>query len=151
MSQRVYINGGTLAVHADRPRLVLPEGFTSRGEYHLTIFDPKDAKALRAKNGWSNTQLSDWMKAQAGTTIPGTPKVLGIGSVTQGDNQAYFDVVEWPECQAWRASLGLEPKDLHVTAGFKESDIHGVPKDRTTLLSSSDAIRLLSWQAFEPG
>jgi len=136
VSQKLTLNKGTVAVHAERPRFTLPPDFQSRGEYHITLLDPSDLKALRSSRGWSNKELSVWLTSLEGTAISGTPRSLGIGTVVDGDNQAYFEVLEWPEAQQWRNSLGLGHKDLHITAGFKDSDIHGVPKNRSTLVSS---------------
>lgn len=50
------------------------------------------------------------------------------------ENEAFFWVISWPGGQAFRSSLGLPPKDFHITLGFRFSDIHSVYKDESTLL-----------------
>lgn len=152
MSQKLQVNKGTLAVHARRPQFTLPEGFQNRGEYHLTLLDPRDLKAIKSSKGWSNKELDTWLKSQEGQSIDGSPRGLGIGTAIDGDNQVYFEVIEWPEAQAWRAALGLSHKDLHVTAGFLVSDIFGVLKNRSTLIASDHSL-LLAYEieALDPG
>jgi len=135
MSQKVHYIKGTLAVETRRPSFSLPPDFQSRGEYHITVLDPRDAKVLKQAHGCSNQGLEEWMKSQHGATISGTPQSLGIGRASDGSNEAYFEVIDWPEAQQWRGEQGLGPKDFHVTVGFKGSDVHGVPKDRSTIIS----------------
>eukprot|EP01027_Heterolobosea_sp_BB2_P017756 GEZU01025129.1.p2 GENE.GEZU01025129.1~~GEZU01025129.1.p2 ORF type:complete len:239 (-),score=63.39 GEZU01025129.1:1013-1729(-) len=62
---------------------------------------------------------------------------LGLGRVQSGNNEAYFKVIEWPSAAAFRALVGLEPKDFHVTVGFKSADIHGVNKGPSTLVAKT--------------
>lgn len=135
---RVYQNKNTLAAPTVPPSYTLPEGFQSRGEYHLTVLDAADGKVLKTIHGWSNRVLETWLAEQVATgiEIPGTPTRLGVGYATQGDTAAYYEVYEWPEAQAWRASLGLGHKDLHVTIGFRGADPHGVSKGRETLIEA---------------
>lgn len=136
MSIRLHLNKGTLAAPARRPHFTLPEGFQTRGEYHITILGPDDQRTIKALKGWSNREVGEWVKTLEGLAISGAPQSLGIGTAVDGDNQVYFEVIEWPEAQEWRRTQGLGHKDLHVTVGFKDSDIHGVPKNRTTLISN---------------
>lgn len=60
--------------------------------------------------------------------------VLGVGSASAKSNATVFVVVKWPQMNQVRAAFGLEHKDFHVTLGFKQSDIHGVAKDETSLV-----------------
>lgn len=140
MGQRIYQYKNILAIPSGRPSFLLPEGFEVRGEWHLTLVDPIDTKLLKERNGWSNRDVDLWLKKQVGTDIPGYPKRLGIGHASKGGAEAYYEVIEWPEAQEWRKSLGLGPKDLHITVGFKGEDPHGVPKGKATLISSVDSL-----------
>ena len=71
--------------------------------------------------------------------IKSNPKNLGLGRVILGENVAYFIVIEWKEVQEFRKSLELDEKDFHITVAFgSEGDIHNVPKDKTTLVKSSE-------------
>ena len=57
----------------------------------------------------------------------GIPAFLGL--------VVFFVVVESADIQAFRYKLGLTKADLHITLGFNVRDIHGVKKDRSTLVS----------------
>ena len=59
---------------------------------------------------------------------------IGLGRVKKGDDEVYYDVVMWPTGNFIRRKLGLKSKDLHITLGFKNKDIHDVPKNLTTIL-----------------
>ena len=59
----------------------------------------------------------------------------GLGKVSRGDDTCYFVVASSSDGQFLRQNLLLKNKDFHVTLGFKEHDIHGVAKNKTTLLS----------------
>ena len=53
----------------------------------------------------------------------------GVGKASRGGNTAYFVVLESPTLDEIRSSLGLEPKDFHVTIGFDKKDVFGVRKN----------------------
>jgi len=54
----------------------------------------------------------------------------GVGKAERDGNIAYFVVVESPILDEFRSSLGLEPKDFHVTLGFDKKDVFGVRKNQ---------------------
>lgn len=57
--------------------------------------------------------------------------LTGIGSVNES---VYFIVAECPELDKFRERQNLSPWDYHITLGFIRQDIHGVPKDDSTLV-----------------
>lgn len=57
--------------------------------------------------------------------------LIGLGSVNM---EVFYIVAKSKSLDSYRVSLGLEKLDYHVTLGFCRRDIHGVPKDETTLL-----------------
>lgn len=59
---------------------------------------------------------------------------LGLGKAELNSSTAFFLVLEWPSMQRYLDSVGIH-RDLHITLGFLNSDVHGIPKDATTLLS----------------
>ena len=63
--------------------------------------------------------------------------VVCLGEQRDGDNWVRFLVVDWPEANEWRASMGLPPKDFHYTMEFNVCDINGVPKDASTKISDA--------------
>lgn len=89
---------------------------------HVTILTPQDVRALKRR----------------GVTpeLPGSTSLslVGVGTASVGERQAWFVICEAPAIQEWRGSLGLPPHDLHSTLGFLGGDVHGVPKGRGTLI-----------------
>jgi hypothetical protein len=55
--------------------------------------------------------------------------IEGVGRVQKNENEAYFLVLNSPTLDEIRISLGLEPKDFHVTLGFDKKDVFGVRKN----------------------
>jgi len=100
----------------------------SRGfdEYHLTLLSPTEWRAL-------DKEVSKDEVAARAEGLVDTLEIGGVGRVEREDGEwALFSVCTWPWVQEWRASLGLPPRDLHVTLAFSDSDIHGVPKTADT-------------------
>jgi hypothetical protein len=100
-------------------------------------------KAKRAARHEIAAFLQDFLATREG------PKYVGAGDALADDNAVYFAIVEWQAGQDARravvdhinnqtnATEQMEPLgdwDFHVTLAFRHSDIHGVPKDRTTRL-----------------
>lgn len=93
--------------------------------FHMTVVTPPEMNELR------DVPLTSVSLSLSTLTF------LGVGSVrsAQPSAVAYFSVVECQPIQDFRASLGLPSAGLHVTLGFDPHDIHGVTKDRTTLVA----------------
>lgn len=89
-------------------------------EFHVTVFSPRETRALRK----SGAKIED-------TTFSFQP--LGIGKVEEENNEAWFIVLDSKEANEYRRSLGLPPKDFHVTLGFDRKDIHNQSKGTETL------------------
>ena len=56
-------------------------------------------------------------------------EMLGVGTVAKGDNRTYFIVCNSDKLDAVRTRFGLGKQDFHVTLGFKDKDVFGVPKN----------------------
>jgi hypothetical protein len=61
-------------------------------------------------------------------------QILGVGRVKKDTEEAYFRVVKWPSVNTFLKKVGLAEKDLHITVGFKENDIHNVAKNEHTIV-----------------
>jgi len=61
--------------------------------------------------------------------------LYGLGRVSKGDNTAYFVIADSNDGRFIRQKHLLAPKDFHVTLGFNEQDVHGVDKNKDTLIS----------------
>lgn len=62
---------------------------------------------------------------------------LGEGRASAAGSESAFRVFLWPGGVALRRALGLPPQDFHVTLGFRDGDIHGKPKNMSTLPDSA--------------
>ncbi|MFD2165948.1 hypothetical protein ACFSJY_06675 [Thalassotalea euphylliae] len=94
-------------------------------QFHITLVNPFEFKALTSEQ---QTQLLANKKSIK-------VNLLGLGSVKSDNGRAFFVVAESEQGQQLRNSLDLADKDFHVTLGFSPSDIHGVKKDKSTLLN----------------
>ena len=96
------------------------------GEYafHATILSPAETRKLR--------------KSGVEVPVDFTPqmKLTGVGTASDGDKTAWFVTIESEQVQSWRASVGLERKDLHVTLGFIGGDVHTQPKGADSIVIS---------------
>jgi predicted kinase len=122
-------------------------------EHHLTVFFKPEfkkvtdklvtvyaerVKELKQKNG------EDKYKGYAGleklwldvlvAEVPCDWKSLGVGSVKQGAEESFFQVIEWPAANDFRTKFGLDKKDFHLSLGFKNVDIHNVDKGPNSLV-----------------
>nr|CAG4709530.1 unnamed protein product [Naegleria fowleri] len=57
-------------------------------------------------------------------------------------NDAYFVIIDWPSAQRLRATLGLEPYHFHITVAYRNGDIHGVVKDRSTMVPKESVFEI---------
>lgn len=138
-NQHPVFDKGYLFLPVSKPEADIPDGLKNRGEYHITIIEPPEVKAmvnnLKATQGLSGKEAEVTIKQLlANISINGEPVNIGVGKQTAVDNEVYFMVVKWPEAQEFRASHGLPEKHFHITLGFTSKDIHGVSKDESTLV-----------------
>jgi len=119
-----------------RNKLARDKGFF----FHVTIISPPEVKdivnRMAADKAMSKSKASDEFKAEVeafGLTDSGL-KSLGLGKAEKGSDVAYFAVLDWPDAQKLRAKFGLSDFDFHTTIGFVKADVHGVRKNRSTLI-----------------
>jgi len=130
MKTRTEILNGAVVIPVADPGVRLPErGLQSRGEYHITLLTPPEGEEFREKKGWDEEVFE---KRLTGIKVSGIPKYECLGKQEEGENAVYFIVVSWPDAQAFRRRRGFDPKDMHVTLGFRDSDIYDAPKGVAT-------------------
>lgn len=111
-----------------KPDYELPPGLKEKEEHHITIISPEEVPYIAKLARKHPRDLF------AELYLDGEPEYLGLGKASDDEDEVYFVVVRWPEAQELRRAFGLPKKDFHITMGFREKDIHGVPKDETTLI-----------------
>jgi len=115
-----YLSQMETILSADFGQFRQQQSARDHGLFHLTVVNPFEYQALSNK-----TQI-------IGTKI--RVQLHGLGRVSQGSNVAYFVVASSSDGQFVRQSLLLENKDFHVTLGFDKQDVHGVAKNKQTLI-----------------
>ena len=69
------------------------------------------------------------------TSAARTSRTSATYRASRDGNWVYFLVAQWDAAQELRTSLGLPPKDFHVTIAFNDEDIHGVPKGASSVVA----------------
>jgi hypothetical protein len=103
-----------------------PDGF------HLTIIGPTESKILSTLDDNLLEELQQINKAVQngdGIDVKGIGFIDGASSTYQmrevdKTKKTAFIALEIPSLQAFRAKIGLPPKDFHVTLGFEGGDVH---------------------------
>ncbi|PXF45260.1 Glutathione S-transferase C-terminal domain-containing protein [Gracilariopsis chorda] len=124
--------------------------------HHITIVSPVEYGCLDSQYRTDRAACLELVSQQLfGTSL----KVMGLGRVQRSakpstlvswdgnavedttsyypndvKHEVFFVVIEWPEAQQLRGQMGLPVKDLHITLGFTEKDIHNCRKDLNTLI-----------------
>ncbi len=65
-----------------------------------------------------------------------TFELLGVGQAEKQSSRTFFVVAKSSGAQKIRHRFNLADKDLHITLGFKSSDVFGVDKSELSLLSA---------------
>ena len=91
--------------------------------YHMTLVGWREYKKLKADG--KNIDVLD-----KGFHF----NLIGVGTVSNSTTQTWYAIAQSVAIDNWRNELGLPRHDLHITLGFTSADIHGVPKNHTTLV-----------------
>lgn len=97
------------------------------GNYHITVINTMDYNRLAKEVGVENFINS--LETVLNYEIDDL-EMLGVGTATKGDNTTYFIVCNSDKLDAVRTRFGLGNQDFHVTLGFKDKDVFGVPKNK---------------------
>lgn len=99
---------------------------SEQGQFNLTVINTIDYNKLSKEIGLDKfiNSLDPVMKFEV-TDL----KLMGLGKAEHSGNKSYFIVVKSEQLDEVRNHFGLEPKDFHITLGFKHKDVHGVRKN----------------------
>jgi hypothetical protein len=103
-------------------------------EYHLTIISPAERKETDAFDRITATHLVEFENIErelqngVGITVTGIGYIDGsqMSNVREADKgkKACFIALDIPRIKNLRHALDLPEKDLHITLGFEDKDIH---------------------------
>lgn len=93
-------------------------------EHHMTVIGPLALSKIE-KEGLDYGAIMDKQYDL---------EVQGIGSVSNGENTAYYAVVSSPELKKTSNDLGLPNQDFHITLAFDGAGAHGVSKGPETMI-----------------
>jgi len=98
------------------------QGARDHYTFHLTLINPYEYQNIDA----SKLDLNKGIAVE----------LVGLGTVSNDENTAYYVVAHSPEAQFFRQQVQLGPKDFHVTLGFNKSDVYNRGKGRDTLVKN---------------
>ena len=100
------------------------------GKYHITVINVMEYNKLSKERGPDKlvNSLEKYFESEFDITL------IGLGTASKNENQAYFVVVSSPALQSVRKMYGLPEKDFHITIGFKWKDVFGVRKNQVLQL-----------------
>lgn len=118
------------------------------GKYHITVLNVSEFNQTSKQMGFDKftNQLQHLMRVGFDDI-----RLLGIGSSEKSGNTAYYVVIESELLDEVRNTFNLDPKDFHVTLGFKWKDVHGVPKNKVMKTNQSFLMKLKSSYTNEGG
>ena len=133
------VDAASLAPLAAELQAILGEGYAelrgnrdardSAGHYHLTALEPREFRTIVKQKRAAGSRLE----------LPSGElpiEILGIGTAVSETSQAWFAVCHSEAVAAWRSTLELPAKDLHITLAFGAGgDVHGAPKGIGSLLT----------------
>jgi hypothetical protein len=116
-----------------------------RGDYHITVLNVMEFNKLNKELGMDKfvNSLDKVFKYEIDDL-----KLKGVGTATKNENRAYFIVCESEKLNAIRTRYELEPRDFHVTLGFKYKDVFGVRKNEV-MKKSSKFLQLLAQEFYK--
>lgn len=112
---------------AEAKRVMSNQMKRDKGEYHITVVKPGTlSKARKEAKGSGKHYKDNPYDAMIGEKV--FYRAYGLGTVTDGDNTAYYALVN---------ILGFNlDKDVHphITLGFNAKDVHTTPKHSSTMV-----------------
>ena len=129
----VYLGGriskAQVDVYLNKMKLTLGDEFATFRQnqaardhhtFHVTLINPYEYQHIDQEQVDLNKGLS--------------VELVGVGTVSNETDTAYYVVVNSSDGQYFRQLFKLNKKDFHITLGFNKSDVYDRKKDRSTLI-----------------
>lgn len=94
--------------------------------YHITVMSVMDYNKLAKEAGLE--KFINSLETVLNYEIDDL-EMLGVGTATKGNNTTYFVVCNSDKLDAVRKRFDLGNQDFHITLGFDQKDVFGVPKN----------------------
>lgn len=94
--------------------------------YHITVMNAMDYNKLAKEAGLE--KFINSLETVLNYEIDDL-EMLGVGTATKGNNTTYFVVCNSDKLDAVRKRFDLGNQDFHITLGFDQKDVFGVPKN----------------------
>lgn len=104
-----------------------------KGLYHITVVNVAETHLLKKNNQFDKI-------AQEFINKPFTFYVYGIGKIEIENDKSYHVVVDNPEINTILKNNNIKEKNLHITMGFSDKDLHKKPKNKDTVFIKNDEI-----------
>ena len=98
--------------------------------YHITVINVMDCNRLSKEMGMVNFVKSVELAFQYPIE---DLEMLGVGTASKNGNTTYFIVCQSDSLDAVRTRFNLPKPDFHVTLGFNDKDVFGVPKNEVII------------------
>jgi hypothetical protein len=98
-----------------------------KDEYHITVINVSEFNRLFKDVGIS--EFIETIELIFKYEIDDL-ELLGVGSASKNDNISYFIVCNSNKLDAIRNRFNLNKHDFHITIGFNQKDVFGVPKNK---------------------
>ena len=97
------------------------------GSYHMTVINVMDYGRLTKSMGMDKfvAALQPVLEYEIDDL-----QMLGVGKAEARGNAAYFVACQSDKLDAIRDRFGLPKHDFHITLGFNQKDVFGVPKNQ---------------------
>lgn len=103
--------------------------------FHITLFSPPEMEKLRQRQSEKVAEVVKQLhQTEADLKSQGGLQVQGVGYIDGSkepgirnedkNKKVAFVAVDIPGVQRLRSHLGLQTKDLHITLGYENGDIH---------------------------
>jgi hypothetical protein len=107
-----------------------------QGSFHITIINAHELERVQPE-ALSRLEADTWLWV----------KLIGLGKSIRGTDETLYVVCNCDGARHIRSQTNLGNHDFHITLGFRNEDIYGVPKGLSTLIKIQD---VENWNALGP-
>lgn len=107
-----------------------------KNSFHVTLINAADFGYIQKNSPEKLEIINSNLHLDFDMFFHGIGKAEGFVRKNPEKQTAYFAVLENPLLDSFREQLSLKKHDFHLTLGFENKDVHGVAKNRSTIIAS---------------